>query len=121
MPLRLPPLMLAVAVWYVSAGGAFAEESDAAKKQRALGDLSQLATAMGYLQADCGCLPSDAQGLASLLSDPGFKGWNGPYIRGALPSDPWRSPYRYRLTKDFYEIRSAGPDAKFDTSDDLVR
>lgn len=100
---------------------AAAEESETKKRDHALAELAQLKTAMGYLQADCGCLPSDAQGLVSLLSDPGFKGWNGPYIKGAVPSDPWKSPYRYRLTKDFYEIRSAGPDAKFDTSDDLAR
>ena len=102
-----------------SASCAAEEDSEPVRKAKALVDIGQLASAMSALQFDCGSLPSDMQGLGSLLADPGFKGWNGPYIK-ALPNDPWKNAYRYKLTKDFYEIRSAGPDAKFDTADDVA-
>ena len=113
-------LLLVVTGMLASARECRAEETDASRKATALAHMKQLATAMGYLQADCGELPTDQQGLGSLLADPGFKGWNGPYIQGALPLDPWKSSYRYRLTKDYYELRSAGPDQKFDTADDIT-
>lgn len=97
-----------------------AEPTPAQQQAAALADIGRLMAAMGYLQADCGGLPSDMQGLGALLADPGFKGWNGPYIQGKLPVDPWKSPYRYQLTKDDYELRSAGPDQKFGTADDIT-
>jgi hypothetical protein len=34
--------------------------------------------------------------------------------------DMWGSPYRYRLIENGFELRSAGPDCRCDTSDDLV-
>jgi len=45
-----------------------------------------------------------------------------PYI-AKIPVDPWGTAYRYRvgdLAKREYEIRSAGPDERFGTDDDLV-
>ena len=45
-----------------------------------------------------------------------------PYI-AKIPRDPWGTAYRYRvgdLAKREYEIRSAGPDERFGTDDDLV-
>lgn len=97
-----------------------ADDTDPKHQATALADIARLKAAMANLQFDCGSLPSDSQGLASLLADPGFKGWNGPYLKGALPIDPWKRPYLYKLTKDFYEIRSSGPDTKFDTADDIL-
>src|SRR5687768_2421955 len=113
----LLPLMLTL-VFLCTAWCAAEEDSEPVRKAKALVDIGQLKAAMSNLQFDCGSLPSDAQGLGALLADPGFKGWNGPYLK-TLPSDPWKTAYRYKLTKDFYEIRSAGPDAKFDTADDI--
>ncbi len=40
----------------------------------------------------------------------------------APPPDPWGTPVRYlRVDGDRAELRSAGPDARFRTRDDLVR
>ncbi len=104
----------------LAASLAQADDADPKLRAVALADLGRLKAAMTSLQFDCGSLPSNMQGLAALLADPGFKGWNGPYLNGALPVDPWKSPYRYTLTKDSYEILSAGPDTKFETPDDLA-
>lgn len=58
-------------------------------------------------------------------------GWDGPYL-AALPRDPsagepevshatdaWSRPYRVRVAADLMTVASAGPDAAFDTADDV--
>ena len=76
-------------------------------------------TAVELYAKDCGVFPSQGQGLAVLLTDPGQTGWKGPYIRGGeLPADPWGTPFRYHLVGAKFSIVSAGPDLKFDTADD---
>ena len=70
-------------------------------------------------------------GLSYLVSKPtgGYPHWNGPYLSGFGPEwnkDAWGKTYRYSLAMDAYgryvsaELRSAGPDGVFDTSDDIV-
>ncbi len=43
--------------------------------------------------------PSSADGLAALLQAPQrpevLRTWRGPYLRGAVPLDPWGRPYVY--------------------------
>ena len=34
--------------------------------------------------------------------------------------DAWGTPLRYRVVRSGYELRSAGPDRTFETSDDVV-
>lgn len=115
----LRPLVLLVMIGCASA--ALAEEATPAQTAAAQADLQRFVAALTVFQADCGELPSDRAGLGALLVNPCLKGWNGPYLPAPLPSDPWKSPYRYRLTKDdFYEVRSAGADKKFDTADDIT-
>jgi general secretion pathway protein G len=81
--------------------------------------IAALRTAVEFYAKDCGVFPSQGQGLAVLLVDPGQTGWKGPYIRGGeLPSDPWGTPFRYQLDGEKFSIVSAGPDLKFDTADD---
>jgi hypothetical protein len=39
------------------------------------------------------------------------------------PADPWGTAFRYRVTGDGlrgFEVRSTGPDRRFDTADDVV-
>jgi hypothetical protein len=71
---------------------------------------------------DCGAYPTEKQGLAALVNNPGLKGWNGPYHRSVdiEPKDPWLTPYRYQTTGDGYTLSSAGKDETFDTEDDVA-
>ena len=43
----------------------------------------------------------------------------GPQLRKSL-FDEWGAPFAYRIMYDRYEVRSAGPDKKLFTKDDLV-
>ena len=64
--------------------------------------------------------PSTAQGLAALQvkpdGDPPAVGWRGPYLRRALPNDPWGRPYIYRSPGDSvpngYDLLSLGRDGR---------
>ncbi|MEO8031385.1 MAG: type II secretion system major pseudopilin GspG [Gemmatimonadota bacterium] len=64
--------------------------------------------------------PSTAQGLAALivkpLGDPVPRDWRGPYLRQALPDDPWGKPYHYEspgtVNPDGYDLISYGRDGQ---------
>ncbi|MBB5609752.1 general secretion pathway protein G [Janthinobacterium sp. S3M3] len=65
---------------------------------------------------DVGRYPNTEEGLAALLTAPPAAGtkWNGPYLKKAVPLDPWGHPYQYRApgTKGEYEIISLGKDGQ---------
>lgn len=63
---------------------------------------------------DMGQFPTTDQGLRVLLTAPGSDTrWRGPYLKGAIPNDPWGMPYQYRAPgsngRD-YDIVSYGRD-----------
>jgi len=71
----------------------------------------------------CDRFPSSSEGLSALLKDPGLKGWHGPYDLLGVPGkqllDPWGNAFRYSVRDDVAAVVSAGPDATFDTEDDM--
>lgn len=66
-------------------------------------------------RVDVGRFPSSEQGLQALTSAPaGEPRWQGPYLRKAVPADPWGNPYRYRHPGEHgdYDIFSYGADGQ---------
>ncbi|MCM2566583.1 type II secretion system major pseudopilin GspG [Janthinobacterium kumbetense] len=65
---------------------------------------------------DVGRYPSTEEGLAALLVAPPAAGtrWNGPYLKKAVPLDPWGHAYQYRApgSKGEYDIVSMGKDGQ---------
>ena len=65
---------------------------------------------------DVGRYPSSDEGLAALLVAPPSAGakWNGPYLKKAVPLDPWGHAYQYRSpgNKGEFEIVSTGRDGQ---------
>jgi general secretion pathway protein G len=65
---------------------------------------------------DVGRYPSTEEGLAALLTVPATAGprWNGPYLKKAVPLDPWGHPFQYRAPgpKGEFEILSLGRDGQ---------
>jgi general secretion pathway protein G len=63
---------------------------------------------------DMGQFPSSELGLRALVVAPGADArWRGPYLKGALPADPWGQAYQYRLPGSSgrdYDIVSLGRD-----------
>ena len=74
-----------------------------------------LGKALDQYRLDTGHYPSTEQGLASLMERPTTEPkWDGPYLKKALPSDPWGKPYMYRFPgeRGEYDIFSYGKDGQ---------
>jgi len=65
---------------------------------------------------DVGRYPTTEEGLAALLAAPasGAAKWNGPYLKKAVPPDPWGHLFQYRSpgAKGEFEIVSLGRDGQ---------
>jgi general secretion pathway protein G len=71
--------------------------------------------ALDMYRLDVKRYPSTEQGLAALVERPASEpNWNGPYLKKAVPNDPWGRPYVYRApgAKGDYEILSYGRDGR---------
>jgi len=71
--------------------------------------------ALDQYRLDVRRYPSTEQGLNALVERPGNEAqWNGPYLRKAVPLDPWGRPYTYRApgTKSDFELASFGKDGQ---------
>ena len=100
------------------------DNSVAAKRetryQRAMRHVDILAEALGRYHFHVGHYPSDEQGLAALVRDPGEPRWNGPYI-SHLRADPWDTPFVYQWRSGAPPLLlSAGTDRQVGTDDDIA-
>lgn len=67
-----------------------------AKAKTAAVQIADLDKSLELFQLDVGRFPSTEEGLEALVKRPGAAaGWNGPYLKGELPRDPWGKPYQY--------------------------
>ena len=58
--------------------------------------IEEIAKTLDIYKLDTGRYPTTAEGLAALDKKPGsVSGWNGPYMKDGVPTDPWGNPYRY--------------------------
>jgi general secretion pathway protein G len=58
--------------------------------------INSLEQALEQFRIDVGRFPSTEEGLEALNSPPaGAEGWAGPYLKKAIPLDPWGKPYLY--------------------------
>jgi general secretion pathway protein G len=61
--------------------------------------IEMLGLALDNYQLDNGSYPTTEQGLAALQEkptrDPVPLDWHGPYLKKAIPNDPWSRPYQY--------------------------
>ena len=76
-----------------------------------------IGVALDSYRLDNGSYPVTGQGLDALNTRPGRPptplNWRGPYLRKAVPSDPWGRPYLYQSPArgaEGYELKSFGRD-----------
>lgn len=83
-----------------------------AKKKTAALQIEELSKTLDVYKLDVGSYPTTEEGLQALVSKPASaKNWNGPYIRGQVPQDPWQKPYKYSYSgSGEVEITSLGAD-----------
>ncbi len=77
--------------------------------------LDALEKALDQYRLDTGRYPSAELGLKALVERPSDEPkWNGPYLRKAIPLDPWGKPYLYRFPgeKAEFDLLSFGKDGQ---------
>ena len=85
----------------------------------AKGSIAGISVGIDLYETDNGQLP---ESLNNLITKGSENNWNGPYMRdGKVPMDPWGTAYQYNKKENSYEIRSAGPDKSFGTTDDVTK
>lgn len=110
-------VMVALAIIALIAGFAaprILETFGRAKSQAALVQMGNIKSALQLYYLDTGQYPSEAEGLAALISTPvALEGWAGPYLdREDDILDPWRRPYIYKYpgTDGSFDLMSYGRD-----------
>ena len=83
--------------------------------QVARAQLDALEKALDQYRLDTRRYPTAEQGLTALVARPANEpNWSGPYLKRAVPNDPWGRPYVYRTPgqKGEFDLLSYGRDGK---------
>lgn len=83
--------------------------------------IDALEKALDQYRLDTGHYPSSEQGLAALNARPSNEPrWEGPYLKKAIPPDPWGKPYMYRQPGEHseFDLFSYGKDGQPGGTDD---
>jgi len=91
-----------------------------ARSTTARTQIDLLAVALDSYRLDNGSYPTTEQGLAALRDRPTREpipsNWRGPYLRKAVPADPWGRAYIYRGQSSqgapAFELQTLGRDGK---------
>jgi general secretion pathway protein G len=92
----------------------------ASKEIAAKTQIEMLGAALDAYRLDNGIYPGTAQGLEALRAEPQGEprphNWRGPYLRKAVPDDPWQRSYIYTSpgtnNPNGYDLISYGADGK---------
>ena len=92
--------------------------SNLGKGQRttAASQISNLESALDSYRLDVGRYPQTLEGLVE--NDTGRDAWDGPYLRGELPKDPWDNDYFYQPGERDFVLMSYGADGAPGGEDD---
>lgn len=77
--------------------------------------IDALGKALDQYRLDVGSYPATEAGLDALVTPPpNLPKWSGPYLRKAVPPDPWGNPYQYRYPGEHgeYDLLSFGKDGR---------
>jgi len=93
------------------------DRPEQARRTKAKIEIRELQSALALFKTDTGSFPTTSQGLESLITDPGVKGWKkGGYIEGnKLPMDPWGKQYIYLcpgIHGSDFDLESYGKDGE---------
>jgi general secretion pathway protein G len=77
--------------------------------------IDSLEKALDQYRLDVGLYPTTEQGLAALNNKPqNLEKWAGPYLKKAVPADPWGAKYLYKSPGEHgdYDLSSLGSDGQ---------
>jgi general secretion pathway protein G len=92
---------------------------EGAKSKAAKTQIEMVAVALDAYRLDMNAYPGTEQGIKVLWDKPDAStknaaNWRGPYLRKAVPDDPWGNPYQYKApgAKGDYDLISLGRDGR---------
>jgi general secretion pathway protein G len=77
--------------------------------------IDALEKALDQYRLDAGHYPTGEQGLNALIVRPAGEGkWQGPYLKKAVPLDPWGHSYQYKFPGEHgdFDLLSLGKDGQ---------
>ncbi len=113
--LELLVVMVIIGLLAAYVGPKFFSQIGKSEIKAARAQIDALEKALDQFRLDVGRYPSTEHGLAALMNRPGSeKKWGGPYLKKALPDDPWGHPYVYRQPGEHgeYDLLSLGKDGQ---------
>ena len=94
-------------------GPRFFGQEKKARQRAAKGQIALFEAALDNYRLDVGRYPNTDQGLQALQEKPdAVEKWDGPYLKKAVPADPWGNPFVYESPSEHgdYAIMSYGAD-----------
>ncbi|NLY89632.1 MAG: type II secretion system major pseudopilin GspG [Firmicutes bacterium] len=116
--LEIVAVLILVAALLALVGPPVMKRLDEGRVKTAQAQLAMLKGALDFYRLDTGTYPSTEEGLAALVRKPeaGSPRWQGPYLDGPVPEDPWGNPYVYRYpgerNPEGFDLYSLGADGR---------
>jgi general secretion pathway protein G len=113
--LELLVVMVIIGLLASYVGPKFFSQIGKSEVKAARAQIDALEKALDQFRLDLGRYPTTEQGLAALMERPaGEQKWGGPYLKKAVPNDPWGRPYAYRQPGEHgeYDLLSLGKDGQ---------
>jgi general secretion pathway protein G len=111
--LELLVVMVIIGLLAGFVGPRFFAQIGKSEVKTARAQIDSLGKALDQYRLDMGRYPNTDEGLAALAQRPeGSAKWAGPYLKKAVPLDPWGNPYVYRSPGEHgdYDLLSLGKD-----------
>ncbi len=112
--IELMVVMIIIALLAGFVAPKFFKRVDESRRTAAKNQISAFESALDMFYIDTGRYPTTEEGLTALVKKPeNAKNWKGPYLKKAIPKDPWGNDYVYKCPgqdgRD-YDIISYGAD-----------
>lgn len=114
--LEIIAVFFLIALLYALVGSSVWNRLDQGRVKAAQAQMAIFRNCLDDYRLDFGSYPSTEEGLNALWQAPNGKErlWNGPYINGSIPVDPWGTAYIYRnpgeINRERYDLYSLGAD-----------
>ncbi|MDO9449091.1 MAG: type II secretion system major pseudopilin GspG [Rugosibacter sp.] len=113
--LELLVVMVIIGMLASFVGPKFFAQIGKSETKTARAQIDALDKALDQYRLDVGRYPTTEQGLAALNERPaGETKWSGPYLKKAIPMDPWTHAYLYNHPGEHgeYDLFSYGKDGQ---------
>ncbi len=121
--LELLVVMVIIGLLAGYVGPRFFSQIGKSEVKAARAQIDGLEKALDQYRLDNGRYPTTEEGLKALTERPSTAiKWSGPYLKKAVPLDPWERPYVYKAPGEHgeYDLSSLGKDGQPGGSDEAA-